>query len=225
MDRDKVLDKIQKCLRLSKSSEPHEAAAALRQAQKLMRMHNVSEAEVAGMEFGYETVKVPIQVTKKVPLILSALIALVKRVFAVRPVLSQEVRLSDASWNVTYYGLKERVAVASYTHVVLHRAMEAAWREYLFMNPLLKGERGARAGFMLGWLEGVSDQVEAMVATEAEAAGTQLVVDAHCGKLVKTKTNSMNIDLGSFGDGATEGSRFKLHRPVGQEMQQLRHKK
>ena len=33
-DKDAILGKIRKCLRLSKSSNEHEAAAALRQAQK-----------------------------------------------------------------------------------------------------------------------------------------------------------------------------------------------
>ena len=36
MTRDEALDKIKKCLALAASPEAHEAAAALRQAQKLM---------------------------------------------------------------------------------------------------------------------------------------------------------------------------------------------
>ena len=39
MDKDDILRKIEKCLALAKSSEPAEAAAALRQAQALMREH------------------------------------------------------------------------------------------------------------------------------------------------------------------------------------------
>lgn len=42
---EKILSKIRKCLALSKSSNEHEAAAALRQAQKLMEAHNISETE------------------------------------------------------------------------------------------------------------------------------------------------------------------------------------
>ena len=36
MDKKTAIDKIRKCLALSKSAEPHEAAAAMRQAQKAM---------------------------------------------------------------------------------------------------------------------------------------------------------------------------------------------
>ena len=44
MDKDDILRKIEKCLALAKSSEPAEAAA-LRQAQALMREHGVSQLE------------------------------------------------------------------------------------------------------------------------------------------------------------------------------------
>ena len=49
MTRAQALRRIRACLRLSASSEPHEAAAALRQAQALMREYGVtaSEADLA----------------------------------------------------------------------------------------------------------------------------------------------------------------------------------
>lgn len=45
-DQTRIIDKIKKCLALSKSSNEHEAAAALSQAQKLMAMHNLTEETV-----------------------------------------------------------------------------------------------------------------------------------------------------------------------------------
>lgn len=47
MNRDQALSKIKKCLALAQSSNPHEAAAAMRQAQKLMAEHNVTETDVS----------------------------------------------------------------------------------------------------------------------------------------------------------------------------------
>lgn len=46
MDRDKAIQKIRKCLALGKSSNAHEAAAALRQAQALMREHGLDSVDV-----------------------------------------------------------------------------------------------------------------------------------------------------------------------------------
>lgn len=45
-NNEKILDKIKKCLALSKSSNPHEAESALRQARKLMEMHQVEIGDV-----------------------------------------------------------------------------------------------------------------------------------------------------------------------------------
>ncbi len=46
MDHSKALDKIKKCLRLAASSNPHEAAAAMRQARALMEKYRIEEADV-----------------------------------------------------------------------------------------------------------------------------------------------------------------------------------
>lgn len=47
---DKIIDKIKKCLALSASSNEHEAAAALRQAQKLMAAHGISDLDLQAAE-------------------------------------------------------------------------------------------------------------------------------------------------------------------------------
>ncbi|OZY84854.1 hypothetical protein CBP51_16975 [Cellvibrio mixtus] len=46
MADDKILDKIKKCLALAKSSNANEAQTALRQARKLMELHNIEFADV-----------------------------------------------------------------------------------------------------------------------------------------------------------------------------------
>lgn len=46
MSKDRIIDKVKKCLRLAASAGEHEAAIAMRQAQKLMEAHNLSMAEV-----------------------------------------------------------------------------------------------------------------------------------------------------------------------------------
>lgn len=42
-DMQTIIDKISKCLALSKSANEHEAAIALRQAQALMQKYKISE--------------------------------------------------------------------------------------------------------------------------------------------------------------------------------------
>ena len=52
MTRDEALDKIKKCLALAASPEAHEAAAAMRQAQKLMAQFGLTETDVTLADVG-----------------------------------------------------------------------------------------------------------------------------------------------------------------------------
>ena len=222
MDRAKLLSKIEKCLRLSKSSEPHEAAAALRQAQKMMELHGISEAELGAMGYGNEKVSVPIQVNKKLPTALATLVALIKKAFGVEAVVEHELRVSDHSYAIRYFGPADRVMLAAYSQSVVYRAMEQSWKQHLAERPFLKGERGARAGFQLGWLNAVKEQVEELAMTDAEKAGTELVKTTHYSHaLVKGKVNNMRVSSGALSAGAEAGAAFRLHRPVGSERLKL----
>ena len=51
MNKKEVIEKIKKCLALSKSANQHEAATALRQAQALMEKYNIDadDAELLGI--------------------------------------------------------------------------------------------------------------------------------------------------------------------------------
>jgi len=46
----KIIDKICKCLRLSESGNPNEAALALRQATSMMKKHGISDTQVLSAE-------------------------------------------------------------------------------------------------------------------------------------------------------------------------------
>jgi hypothetical protein len=46
MDKQRALEKIKKCLALGASQNPHEAAAAMRQARTLMEKHQVSDGDL-----------------------------------------------------------------------------------------------------------------------------------------------------------------------------------
>src|ERR1700733_4555799 len=109
MDRAKILDKIQKCLSLGASPNEHEAAAAMRQAQKLMERHGVTEAEIGLIGMGKETVQTSIQAGKKVPLNLSAITSLVMRAFGVKAVYRRFLLKTDYNFAVSYYGPEHRV--------------------------------------------------------------------------------------------------------------------
>jgi len=57
IDRDKIIEKIKKCMALAKSSNEHEAAAALRQAHKLMQLHGISDLDVEHADIQEESAR------------------------------------------------------------------------------------------------------------------------------------------------------------------------
>lgn len=56
-DKATILEKIKKCLALSSSSNEHEAAVALRQAQKLMELHGITDLDVQASQAQEEKAK------------------------------------------------------------------------------------------------------------------------------------------------------------------------
>src|SRR5438045_1102160 len=157
MERSRILEKIQKALNLANDAgaTPGEAAAALNSAQKLMAKFAVEETELGLVGMGTAKVQVSIQAGKKVPMSLTYLISLLRKACGVEAMVHTEVRISDPSWCVTYYGPQHRVEMAAYLHHVLTRSIEKGWALHLKANPHLKGERGAKTGYYAGWSEGV----------------------------------------------------------------------
>ena len=222
MDRVEAMKKIKKCLALSKSANSNEAATALRHAQKLMEMHNVSNAEVDLEQYGQEHVDVPIQITKKPPLALARLVQLVRAAFGVQAVYETRMGVSDLSFRVRYFGRVERVQMAVYAHTVIYRAYEAAWRQMLEENPSLRGVQGARASFQVGYLAAIREKVDAIGFSDEEAATLELVKSNHYGhELVAVKARSARLSGEILDAGKRAGAGFEINRPMGQQRAEL----
>lgn len=237
MDRAKILDKIKKCLALSKSPNEHEAAAALRQAQKLMERHGITERDIGAIGYGFERVDTSIQRGKgrynkrtgaftapKVPVTLAYIVNLMEDAFGVRPVYSTPIRETDPNWSVTYYGPEHRVVLAAYAHTVVARAVEAGWQTFLKDNVHFKKRAGGRAGYYVGWLGAVRKQIEEFGMTDEEKAATDLVVKSNTRALTKQATSNTGIYSAPKTAGAQDGESFKLHRPMSVDRKQLEKK-
>jgi len=215
MDRAKALTLLKKCLALSKSPEPNEAAAAMHHAQKLMAKFGLEQDDVEAAEYGSEKVSCPIQANVKLPMHLTKLVWLINNAFAVTAVVEREMRISDESFAIRYFGPLSRIQLAAYTHTVIYRAMNASWTKYLAEKPFLKKEKGARMGFFLGWLDAIEEQVTALAMTDDERKRTDVVKSNHYGKdLVKGKTSNMRVAGDTVTAGERAGAGFALHRPM-----------
>jgi len=220
MDKSKIIEKIKKCMALGNSSNAHEAAAALRQAQKMMNMHGLSENDIEGSNYKNDTVECPIQANKKPPVHLTKFVGVIMRAFQVKAVVETNVRVSDASYRIRYFGPNHRVTMALYAHVVIFRAMEAAWRDQLKKDSSWKGVRGARLSFMVGWLNEISEKVDAIGWPEGEEEHTEMIKQEFYGKLlVKQKPRRSALYDGMIGKGAAAAADFNINRPMNGEMQ------
>lgn len=218
MDKDKIIDKIKKCMVLGQSSNANEAAAALRQAQKMMAAHGLTEGDIEGSSYGNETVEVPIQVNKKPPIHLSAFVKLMQKAFQVMATYESNIRVSDASYRIRYFGPAHRVTMAGYAHVVIFRAMEAAWKKALVDNPHWKGVRGARLSFMVGWLEEISTKVEGIGWPANEEERTAVQITKFYGKELKVSEARRYSVYGSVSaEGRSAAADFEINRPMNQQ--------
>ncbi len=165
MTRDQALAKIKKCLQLSKSSNTHEAAAALRQAQKLMAEHSVTDHDMTLIDVHEASVKAVSTAANVWEL---RLVALVADAFGCETYASLSGRfLPSGSYARTrtyvFVGTDASPTVASYAYEVLSRQCAKARLEHIrkqskTCKPITKTARGDE--FAKGWVYGVRELVE-----------------------------------------------------------------
>ncbi len=175
--RKKILDKIKKCMALSKSCEQHEAAAALRQAQKLMEAHGVSDVEMLAAGVSECAAAAGVSIT---PSMWEKNIAgLVGKAFACATLFRAHWR-RKGSW--VFVGGGAAPEVAKYTFEVLFRQARKARTEFLHTScrrikkPATKTRRADL--FCEGWVGGVAEKVTAFAATEEQKTAIAAYLEA-----------------------------------------------
>lgn len=218
--REKKLDKIRKCLRLSKSAEPHEAAAAIRHAQALMRELGIEdEAEV-----GMEQTTGEVLITKEAfggCAYLNQLCALIRRTFGVDCVWEPGNGISRTRANVRYIGPRSRVMMAIYAHRVIDRAVFKAWKE---VRDTFGQAPGARQAFRLNFLDAIHEKVERLAPSDVETKAIERYKEKEYGTdLEKTKSKVLGGDPLAAILGSAMGSQFDIHRPMDEDKRRLGH--
>jgi hypothetical protein len=222
--RAKLLDKIKKCLALSGSPEPHEAAAAMRQAQKLMNSLGVTAEEVEAPTV-FET-EVKTREGYGNCRYMNHLSTLIEEAFGVEVVYSRNPGTANRL-NVRYFGTGARVKLAEYTHRVLQRALEEAWATFLLCRPHLKSMGGKRQAFYIGWLFAVKRQVSTVVPPEVEQRAVKVYLARKFGELeaIGGKKQDKQLDPQALHEGMLAAAEFSLNVPLEEEQCKLEHAK
>lgn len=222
----RILDKIKKCLRLSKSAEPHEAAAALRQAQKLMERHNVSEDDLHASEIGQSRVRSRASATR-IKGWEGELAWLIAEAFACELVWaagSSYGRTADEMFgHFIFVGREADREVAAYTLDVLGRLVTRARTEFLkplsVAPGLTRKDRTFRAdSYCHGWVARLKETVE----TFAKPAKPAQAIQAYQAKAMQlggpaTANNLEELDASAYHRGQDDAEGVSLFRPMGDD--------
>ncbi|WP_308874986.1 DUF2786 domain-containing protein [Thiothrix subterranea] len=172
MEANHILNKIKKCLALAASDNPGEAAAALRQAKKLMDKHGITEAHVKLAEVkSVQTGKIPPAKDRA-----TKLVVIIGDAFACKPL----IRSKEGITFFEFIGKGHYPELAAYTYAILWRRLEmerAAFHEQLLASLTDPGwdlreshdqrrkkwaaddARKATTAFCAGWLARVAETV------------------------------------------------------------------
>lgn len=217
-DLDRVMEKIKKCLRLSESSEPHEAAAAMRQAQKLMDKYNLDHAALDQSEIGEILIRSRVSVSRCKPWE-SQFMHMIASAYGCR-VLWSASRSDNLSVFGTWHlvGLKPQLKLAEYTVEVLLRRLISQRNQFVRNLPSYHSRKVKAIegdGFAFGWVESVKQTVVRFARADEIRPRLDQYVDSHYGKdLSEAKRQKRGMGQAGFDAGAEAGSREQLNRPV-----------
>jgi len=221
MAEKKILDKIKKCLALAGSANEHEAAAALRQAQKLMEQHGVTDQDVLASQAGEAGAKAG-AVSK--PAQWEAMLAgRIANAFGCELVFSRRT-WTTAEWR--FIGAGAAPEVAAYAYQVLLRQARAARTNFIatalkrVRKPSVKTGRADL--FCEGWVKTAMRTVSGWIRTEDQAAAVTAYIASNypsLGTLAtsdRKPTNLRDHHLNDFDQGTAAGRGAVLNRGVGE---------
>ncbi len=215
-----IINKIKKCLKLAASSNEHEAAAALRQAQKLMQAHGVSDLDIQAAEAAEARA----------------------RAGAVKSPANWEVclagRIADAfackilftcSWNKVgewaFIGIDAAPQVAEYAFRVLFRQARRARAEHIKtrLKRCKPGTKTRRADlYCQGWVESATALIDVFVdgPTRAQAVDAYMTRKYPSVRTLQSRDRNAdrNLRLNEVMDytaGHAAGRNAQLNRGLG----------
>lgn len=224
MNREDALKKIKKCLALGRSASEHEAAAAMRQAQKLMEQFGLREQDVSLADVAEVKVKACSTAANAWEL---RLVHMIAAAFGCETFGQLSGSYNAAgnfvrARNWVFVGMQAAPTVAGYACEVLLRQCAKARLAHIAKQPknckpITKTARGD--AFAMGWVIAAEQLVERFSQPEADKALLLTYIEQQHGELTKGKardtTKARKTDYGHFAAGHRSGQTAQLNRGVG----------
>lgn len=221
-EKRKVIERVFKCLELSKSDNPNEAAIALRQAQALMKRHDIDSVDLEFFKVGSATAKTG--AGARPPLWIDVLIAVVQKAFGVEALLSAKQDYGS-SWKgeVEFVGLSSNVEIAKYVFEVLLRQLRKSRAN--FMKGLTHHTRSSKTNmsdiYAVGWAVAVKDKVSALVPDKEKEELVSSYIVKNYGELEVATSRELEAntleDAKAFRKGTIDGKDVSIHHGMNGE--------
>lgn len=218
--REDILAKVKKCLDLAKSGNEHEAAAAMRQARKLMDMHALSDAEVLAAGAGQSASKGTVSYTP--PSWENQLAGRIGRAFGCNVVFERSWA-AGAQW--LFIGIPPNHEIAAYSFDVLYRQLRRSRAVFMAakLKRFKKANKTRRADlFCDAWVYSACSSLTPPSASDAEKAAIDAFIETHHGKLGELRSVDRNAgreydekDVAAIDAGRNAGRNAALNRGVG----------
>lgn len=224
MDQQRILEKIKKCFALSKSTNKHEAAIALKQAYALAKQHGIDNPELSINISNTNLIN-----TKSISERMDCkLIQLVQNTFKVLAVVGGK--------KVRFFGYDYNVTIAGYIFDVLSKLLKKARHEFLDAhtdNRMKKQTKTRRADlFCDGWINAIADEIlKFQPVSDAELTNedTKLIKSYITNfynkelRLVEPKKSHdfKDADYSAYHKGKTAGNNVTINRGVNNDDSEL----
>lgn len=217
-DHEKKLDKIKKCLRLAKSSNEHEAAAALRQARKMMDEIGVDADDVAASEAAEARVKAA--ASNSPPMWEWNLAATVATALGCETFFSQGLLwgslMKPGQW--CFVGCDGAELIAVYAFSSLYRRLKAARAQYIraTLSRCKRSTKTERADvYCLGWVASVRSKLgDLSLVTERHAEISAYLTRYEMKDLEAGSVTVIPSRYADFKAGKEAGDGVDLRRPM-----------
>jgi hypothetical protein len=184
--REQAIRKVLACLRMAGSSNPTEAATALRQARALMDKYGLTEDDAQAAEIHDLDAKTGFR-GGELPKSLLWLAGVIAAGYRCRVVQVRELRSQGGKTALRFFGAGADAQVAVYAYTVLRRQLDSDRRKHIARvrkaaNRLARGET-----FALGWVYAIARLFPAEALPAGREKALQVAVNVRLGTVGKAE--------------------------------------
>lgn len=219
MNNERIIRKIKHCLALSQSSNADEAATALRQAQKLMQMHNVTSDDTSVIDIKEHRVTA---LTKtRPPQWHGLLAAVIADAMGCHYFCGVNKRGHSGHSNFCFIGFDYQPEIAAYAFEVLIRQAIKDRRNFinqLSSRVLRKNKKLKGDNFCIGWINGVRSVVNSFALSDGQMEAIEYYKSVKYPNLCRAPQKTLKKYRGADDDrinGYLLGRKANLNRGAG----------